>query len=81
MLALLAPSLPHVDVDVGLRDPKDIAVIEAAVAGAAEAIVTGDGDLLDDDSLKRWLADRGITVMTPVELVSALGRSTRGRGP
>lgn len=73
-LALLAPFLPHVDVNVGLRDPKDVAVVEAAVAGAAEAIVTGDADLLDDDALSRWLADRGIRVLTPTELVSVLER-------
>ena len=30
----------------GLRDPKDLPVLAAAVAGRVDAIVTGDGDLL-----------------------------------
>jgi predicted nucleic acid-binding protein len=41
----------------------------AAVAGHADAIVTGDADLLDDEPLTSWLAERGIEILTPSELV------------
>jgi predicted nucleic acid-binding protein len=34
-----------------LRDPKDDYLVALAVAGRAEAIVTGDRDLLDHDGL------------------------------
>lgn len=73
-LALLAPFLPTVEFEGSVRDPKDTAVVEAALAGQAEAIVTGDKDLLDDEDLRRGLAERGIQVLTPKELLAALGR-------
>lgn len=44
------------------RDPDDDQVLAAAVAGGAEAIVTGDRDLL---VLKAY---RGIAIITPAEL-------------
>lgn len=72
LLVLLAPSLPSVDVDVPIRDPDDSPVVAAALAGAAEAIVTGDADLLDDDALGRWLEKRGITVLTPAAVLKRL---------
>ena len=68
LLSLLAPSLPSVDVEVEVRDPDDIAVVAAAVAGRVDAIVTGDRDLLDDLELRAWLRDRGVDVLTPAEL-------------
>ena len=69
LLAYLAPLLPTVEVDVPIRDPKDVPVIAAAVAGRADAIVTGDRDLLDDDELRAWLSERGVAVLTPAQLV------------
>ena len=72
LFLVLAPALPQVDVDVPLRDPDDAPVVAAAVAGRAEAIVTGDRDLLDDTELRSWLADRGVRVLTPAELVRDL---------
>jgi predicted nucleic acid-binding protein len=68
-LDLRRATLPHVDVDVTLRDPHDPPVVAAAVAGHADAIVTGDADLLDDEPLTSWLAERGIEILTPAELV------------
>jgi uncharacterized protein len=72
LLALLAPDLPTVDVNVDLRDTADAPVVAAAIAGNAEAIVTGDKDLLDDVALRTWLAARQIEVLRPAELLERL---------
>lgn len=72
-LVLLAPALPDVEVDVELRDPDDAPVIAAALAGAAEAIVTGDRDLLEVAEVGEWLASRGIEVLSPADLLRRLG--------
>ena len=72
LLSLIAPDLPTVRVEVGLRDVDDVPVVSAAVAGRANVIVTGDRDLLDDAGLRGWLAERGVEVVTPVELVARL---------
>lgn len=69
LLSLLARDLPSVDVDVELRDPEDAHVVAAAIAGRAGAIVTGDRHLLDDADLRTWLAERGVEVLTPRELL------------
>jgi putative PIN family toxin of toxin-antitoxin system len=45
------------------RDPKDDMVIETAIAGAAEIIVSGDRDLLDMAEVTDFLAERGIRVL------------------
>jgi putative PIN family toxin of toxin-antitoxin system len=73
ILTLLAGTLPAVDVQVEIRDPADAPVVEAAVAGRAEVIVTGDRDLLDDAGLVAWLEERGVEVMTPAQLIERLG--------
>jgi putative PIN family toxin of toxin-antitoxin system len=71
-LVLMAPLLPEAELFVEVRDPDDAAVVAAAVAGRAEAIVTGDRDLLDDPELHAWLRERGIQVETPSSLVARL---------
>ena len=48
-------------------------MVAAALAGAADAIVTGDSDLLADEALRRWLAERDVEVLTPVVLLERLG--------
>jgi putative PIN family toxin of toxin-antitoxin system len=75
VLELLAPFLPTIESRISSRDPNDSVVIEAALSGEAEAIVTGDADLLDDDDLRRRLAQHAIRVVTPAEWVEMLGRS------
>jgi len=45
-------------------------VIAAALAGSAPVIVTGDRDHLKGEQLTEWLAERGIEVIRPVELLS-----------
>jgi putative PIN family toxin of toxin-antitoxin system len=72
LLRTVARTLPTVDIEVDIRDPNDAPVIATAVAGRADAIVTGDGDLLDDAELRAWLTDRSIEVLTPAELVDRL---------
>jgi predicted nucleic acid-binding protein len=67
VLLILRATLPHIEVDVTLRDPRNAPGVAAAVAGRADAIVTGDADLLDDEPLRSWLIERGIDVLTPAE--------------
>ena len=78
VLVLLAPFLPWVDVDVEIpiRDAEDPPVVEAALLGRAEAIVSGDRDLPDSSELRGWLLARGVRVMTPAEAVSFIDRGS-----
>jgi putative PIN family toxin of toxin-antitoxin system len=73
LLQTLAWTLPTVDIDVDIRDPGDAPVVAAAVAGRADAIVTGDADLLDDAELREWLTARGVRLLAPSELLDELG--------
>lgn len=73
LLELVWPGLPAVEIDVDIRDVQDRIVLAAALAGDAEAIVTGDRDLLADEGLVAWLAARGIAVLTPADLLDLLG--------
>jgi predicted nucleic acid-binding protein len=73
-MALLAPFLPHVEASIELRDPSDVQVIDAALAGHADVIVSGDRDLLEDERLRTQLADRRIRLLTPRELADELKR-------
>lgn len=73
LLALGAPFLPTVELQIDLRDPADVPVISAAVSGGADAIVTGDRDLLDA-VVRSKMKTHGIQVLTPGELLAAIGR-------
>lgn len=72
LLVLLSPALPQVEVSAPLRDPNDAPVVAAAVIGNADAIATGDSDLLDDVTLREWLSARRIDVLRPVDFVRSL---------
>ena len=67
LVVLLTPVLPTVETTVPIRDPGDVPVVSAALSGRAEAIATGDADLLDDKELRAWLLERDVEVLTPVE--------------
>jgi len=73
------------DVAMPSRDSGDQIVVEAAVAGRADVIVTGDRDLLDDMDLRAWLLARGVEIITAAELMRRLDSSRssarRPRGP
>ena len=73
VLVVLAPLLPDVDIEVEPRDPGDAPVVSAAVAAAADMIVTGDHGLLEDGRLRRWLEQRGVDMRTPAEFVEEFG--------
>ena len=73
LVHLLTPMLPTVEYDVPVRDPKDAPVVAAALSGNADVIVSGDADLLDDASLRAWLRDNGVEVVTAVEFLDLLG--------
>ncbi len=42
------------------RDPKDHPVLATAIDGHADAIVSGDDDLRDDEALREAMADYGV---------------------
>jgi putative PIN family toxin of toxin-antitoxin system len=69
---LLSPVLPTVEVEVPTRDPNDAPVVEAALAGRADVIVTGDHDFLRDEVLCRWLLEHGVEALGPAELLERL---------
>lgn len=54
VVAALAPLLPGVEVTVGLRDVADAPVLATVAVASAEAVVTGDRDLLDEPHVKQW---------------------------
>lgn len=58
------------------RDPDDYPVLGSAIAGQADFIVTGDGDLKDDRQLKREMAALGVQIMSAPEFLALL--ETRG---
>jgi putative PIN family toxin of toxin-antitoxin system len=67
LLALLNHSAEVVQIEGTLRlcrDPKADQVIETAVSGRADAVVTGDKDLTDAVEVTDYLAEREIQVLS-----------------
>jgi putative PIN family toxin of toxin-antitoxin system len=57
--------------NVLMRDPNDIAVLQAAIGGEADVICTLDGDFYDPET-REFCAMLGIEVCTDVDLASKL---------
>lgn len=75
LLLLLAPFLPSIEIEAPVRDPDDRPVISTALRARADAIVTGDHDLLEEAGpLREWLAERGVVVLTPTAVLDRIGR-------
>lgn len=56
------------------RDPQDDFLIELALAGRADYLVTEDADFHEDPSLLRFLRERGVRVAHAIEFADALQR-------
>jgi len=55
------------------RDPDDDLVVETALNGNAEALVTRDADMTRDPALIAVLRERGVAVLTVRQFLDALG--------
>jgi len=54
------------------RDVDDLPVIQAALAGQVDYLVTTDLDLLDDDQLRKALSARHVLVVVPFDFLTSL---------
>jgi putative PIN family toxin of toxin-antitoxin system len=54
------------------RDPDDDAVIETAMVGNADVLVSGDRDLIADPAVRELLAGAGVRLLTVAEFVAEL---------
>lgn len=74
-VALLRQRAVLVPVDGNLRlcrDPDDDLLVETAIAGRAQALVTGDGDLLRDAQVRDVLRRHGVTCCPPAAFLDCL---------
>ena len=55
------------------RDPKDDIMLETAIAGDAQYVVSGDNDIKDDLNLIAHLHEHGIEVVTVAQFLALLG--------
>jgi len=62
---------PNPLLNVPIRDPKDIIVVQTAVAGSADVICTKDRDFYDQ-ALERFLKPLGIIVVDDISLMRKL---------
>ncbi|HEX3553526.1 MAG TPA: putative toxin-antitoxin system toxin component, PIN family [Thermoanaerobaculia bacterium] len=57
------------------RDPKDGPFLATAIAGDADAIVSGDGDLRADDQLRSEMAAHGVEILGVEAFLARLDQS------
>lgn len=55
------------------RDPKDDVVLETAIVGRADTVVTRDDDLKGERDLVRAPSERGVEVLTVQRFLDAIG--------
>jgi uncharacterized protein len=75
LLALLRSAAEHVSVEGTLsvcRDPEDDVVIETAIGGRADVLVSGDRDLTETAEVAECLARAGIRVLTVRQFLQEL---------
>jgi putative PIN family toxin of toxin-antitoxin system len=58
------------------RDPKDHPVLATAISGHADAIVSGDGDLRADDTLRQQMLELGVQIWGISTLLARLGEDS-----
>ncbi|MBM3268009.1 MAG: putative toxin-antitoxin system toxin component, PIN family [Candidatus Sericytochromatia bacterium] len=56
------------------RDPDDYPLVEAAVVGGADFVVSRDEDLTRDPDVRRYLENKGIGVLTVRQFLELLAR-------
>jgi putative PIN family toxin of toxin-antitoxin system len=56
----------------GCSDPDDEMVVETAIVGKAHAVVSGDPDLTEDETIVRLLHKHGVAILDPRRFVDAL---------
>lgn len=69
LAAAVAEWVPIADARLGCRDPTDDKILETALMGSADHLVTGDGDLLAMSPF------HGIPITTPARLLALRGQT------
>ena len=76
LLAAVAEWVPIAGAELGCRDPADDKILETALMGRADHLVTGDGDLLAMSPF------HGIPIVTPARFLALHGQgSATARDP
>ena len=70
LLAAVAEWVPIAGAKLGCRDPADDKILETALMGRADHLVTGDGDLLDMSPF------HGIPIITPARFLALHGQTS-----
>jgi putative PIN family toxin of toxin-antitoxin system len=82
LMAILRRGAEIVAVSVPVRicrDPDDDVLIETAVIGHADVLVSGDDDLKGDPNVVTFLAEQGIVVLSVREFLQRLDDETSQR--
>ena len=70
LLAAVAEWVPIAGAELGCRDPADDKILETALMGRADHLVTGDGDLLSMSPF------HGIPIITPARFLALHGQES-----
>ena len=75
LLAAVAKWVPIAGASLGCRDPTDDKILETALMGRADHLVTGDGDLLAMSPF------HGIPIITPARFLALHGQTSAADPP